>query len=131
MDIACELYVDRRATRTPFCFTVPSPLLILVLFSYSLRSSDCSNETIVFLAKTFTMRLAHYIGFSILGSTVFATLPACSSTSVTPCSCPNGTDYWQSATLTVIGAAASDVKALIDDCKSKMPCHGAKPTRHI
>lgn len=39
----------------------------------------------------------------------------CSSTSITPCTCPNGTSYQQSVTFAVIGAAATDVFALISD----------------
>jgi len=45
-------------------------------------------------------------------------LPECSSTSTTPCSCPYGTSYEQSVTFAVIGAAATDVMALISDCSS-------------
>ena len=45
-------------------------------------------------------------------------LPACSSTSILPCSCPSGTTYGQSVTFAVIGATATDIKALISDCPS-------------
>ncbi|CAD6589383.1 MAG: hypothetical protein ASARMPRED_004020 [Alectoria sarmentosa] len=45
-----------------------------------------------------------------------ASLPACSSTSITPCSCPSGTSYEESVTFAVIGAAATDVMALTSDC---------------
>lgn len=48
-------------------------------------------------------------------------LPACSDKSITPCSCPAGTDYSQSVTFAVIGAAAKDVRALIADCKAARP----------
>lgn len=44
--------------------------------------------------------------------------PACSSTSVTPCSCPAGTAYEQSVTFAVIGAKATDVETLISGCSS-------------
>jgi len=44
------------------------------------------------------------------------TLPACSTNSVTPCSCPSGTAYEQSVTFAVIGAAAADVMAVTSDC---------------
>ncbi|MCJ1425367.1 hypothetical protein MMC29_003266 [Sticta canariensis] len=44
-----------------------------------------------------------------------ASLPACSSTSITPCSCPSGTSYEESATFAVIGAKAADFKAVTSD----------------
>lgn len=45
-------------------------------------------------------------------------LQACSSTSITPCGCPDGTEYAQSVTFATIGAKATDVRALIGDCSS-------------
>ena len=42
--------------------------------------------------------------------------PKCSSTSVTPCSCPLGTQYQQEVTFGVIGASASEVRAVTLDC---------------
>ena len=55
--------------------------------------------------------------FALLAPAASSTsLPACSTNSITPCSCPNGTSYAQSVTFAVIGAAAADVKALISDC---------------
>lgn len=45
-----------------------------------------------------------------------AALPACSTNSGTPCRCPSGSEYAESSTYTVIGAAAKDVTALISDC---------------
>ena len=47
-----------------------------------------------------------------------ASLQKCSSTSTTPCACPPGTEYEESVTFVVIGAAATDVKAQISDCLS-------------
>ena len=48
---------------------------------------------------------------------IAATLPICSTNSRLPCQCPKDTAYDQAVTITVIGAAASDVTALISDCK--------------
>ncbi|KAI4276902.1 MAG: hypothetical protein L6R38_005554 [Xanthoria sp. 2 TBL-2021] len=42
-------------------------------------------------------------------------LPACSTGSGTPCKCPAGSEYGESVTFTVIGAAAKDVTALTSD----------------
>lgn len=42
-------------------------------------------------------------------------LPKCSTNSITPCACPNGTQYSQSVTFAVIGAAAADIKVLTSD----------------
>ncbi|KAL8760704.1 MAG: hypothetical protein Q9184_003127 [Pyrenodesmia sp. 2 TL-2023] len=44
-----------------------------------------------------------------------ATLAACSTNSGTPCSCPAGSEYAESVTFAVIGAAAQDVTALASD----------------
>ncbi|KAL8687718.1 MAG: hypothetical protein Q9218_006190 [Villophora microphyllina] len=44
-----------------------------------------------------------------------ANLPACSTNSGTPCSCPSGSEYAESVTFAVIGAAAKDVTALTSD----------------
>jgi len=38
---------------------------------------------------------------------------------VTPCSCPAGTTYQESATFAVIGAAGTDVRDLVASCASK------------
>lgn len=43
-------------------------------------------------------------------------LPACSSTSGSPCSCPTGTTNQESATFAVIGATATDVQNLLGSC---------------
>lgn len=57
--------------------------------------------------------------FALLAPVVLAApFPICSSTSITPCSCPSGSSYAQSVTFAVIGAAATDVEALISDCLS-------------
>lgn len=62
---------------------------------------------------------APFTTFALLAPTALAaSLPACSGTSTTPCNCPAGTTYAQSVTFAVIGAAATDVKALISDCSS-------------
>ena len=67
-----------------------------------------------------TMRLIVALTtLTLLGSAAFATpLPACSTTSKTPCGCPGGTSYEESVTFATIGAKATDVKALIGDCTS-------------
>lgn len=59
----------------------------------------------------FTASLATFA----LGVPLF-TLP-CSSISGTPCRCPAGTDYSESVTTALIGASASNVGFMIDDCE--------------
>ncbi|KAL8921866.1 MAG: hypothetical protein Q9172_003799 [Xanthocarpia lactea] len=64
------------------------------------------------------MRSVATLSIFILASTAFtatASLPACSTNSGTPCSCPPGSEYAESVTFTVIGAAAEDVTALTSD----------------
>ena len=63
----------------------------------------------------FSIRL---IDLALLASAALgAALPACSSNSPTPCSCPSGTSYEQSVTFAVIGATAVDVQTLTADCQ--------------
>ena len=68
----------------------------------------------------FTMKLSTSFGTLavLVPAALAASLPKCSSTSTTPCTCPSGTQYEQSVTFAVIGAAAKDVKALTSDCLS-------------
>lgn len=51
-------------------------------------------------------------------------LSPCSQVSGTPCSCPNGTQYQESVTFIVIGAAATDVRDLLAPCRRRSsPLH--------
>ncbi|KAI0016043.1 hypothetical protein F4780DRAFT_783609 [Xylariomycetidae sp. FL0641] len=44
-----------------------------------------------------------------------ASLPSCSQDSSTPCRCPAGTEYAESVTVSVIGAPAKDVGAIVNN----------------
>ena len=44
-------------------------------------------------------------------------LEKCSTNSTLPCSCPAGTEYAESGTFVILGAAAPDIKNLITNCK--------------
>ena len=41
----------------------------------------------------------------------------CSANATLPCACPNGTQYAESGTWVILGTGASDVRALMADCK--------------
>lgn len=66
--------------------------------------------TMKFSSTSFTFFL------TLVAAAAPVSLPACSTGSGTPCKCPAGSEYGESVTFTVIGAAAKDVTALTSDC---------------
>lgn len=97
------------------CFTKVQTFPTLVTISSPFAPNSSPNSQI-----SITMKLSALLtAFALLAPAVFAApLPACSTTSTTPCSCPSGTAYEQSVTFAVIGASAADVKNLTSDCPS-------------
>ncbi len=65
----------------------------------------------MFIQALFAASLATFA----LGGPIY-TLP-CSSISGTPCRCPFGTNYTESVTTALIGATASDVGLVANDCE--------------
>ena len=104
-----------------FQHSVTASLLACFLLSPSLPLAKhrVSPSLLPLYSTSFIMKVSNILSMAFMVPAALAqTLPACSADSGTPCSCPAGTVYQQSATFAVIGALGTDVKDLITDCKS-------------
>ena len=93
-------------------FSLPSSL------TYSIHLFQKLQVRLTLPPTTMKFSLSFAAVTLVAPAALAASLPACSSTSTLPCSCPSSTTYGQSVTFAVIGATATDVKALISDCPS-------------
>ncbi|KAI3318442.1 hypothetical protein HD806DRAFT_549272 [Xylariaceae sp. AK1471] len=59
--------------------------------------------------------ISHALCWSAVPVAIASYLPACSTKPITPCKCPSGTDYSESVTVSVLGAAVADVAAVVND----------------
>ena len=65
--------------------------------------------------KLFTQFTA--LGLFASGALGQAAQEPCSANATLPCACPAGTQYVESGTWVILGTGASDVRALMIDCK--------------
>ena len=57
------------------------------------------------------------LGLFASGALGQAAQEPCSAKAILPCACPTGTQYVESGTWVILGTGASDVRALMVDCK--------------
>ena len=105
----------------------------LMYISFSVPPAHCFRQSQAGSLAHLTILLTAYIvmRFSTFAFTasallapavIAAALPRCSTNSPLSCQCPKDTAYDQAVTISVIGAAARDVTALISDCKFYDAC---------